>query len=221
MNSICIIGLGQFGSHLAEYLSRNGVQVVAVDIHQDRVNAISDKVTQAFVGDVRDRETLETIIPRNVDAVVVSIGETIEPSILCVLHLAQFGIRKIIAKALNDDHAEILRAIGAHEIVFPERDMAERTGRNLLQKNMADILSLSADYSIKDIEPLPEFIGKNLIELDLRKKYHVYVIALKHRDNPDDITILPYIDTVIEPHHVLAVLGKDKHINALVERSIT
>ncbi|RLE17920.1 MAG: TrkA family potassium uptake protein [Acidobacteria bacterium] len=221
MKSICIIGLGQFGSHLAEYLSRNGVQVVAVDLHQDRVNAISDKVTQAFVGDVRDREVLETIIPKNVDAAVVSIGESIEPSILCVLHLSQIGIRKIIVKAVNDDHAEILRAIGAHEIVFPERDMAERTGRNLINKNMADILSLSADYSIKDIEPLPEFIGKNLIELDLRKKHHIYVIALKNRDNPDEITILPYIDTVIEPHHIMTVVGMDEHINALVERSST
>ena len=218
MKSTAIIGLGQFGSHLAQYLSREGTQVVAIDVNPDRVNALSDQVTQAFVGDVRDREVLETVIPKSIDAAVVSIGESIEPSILCVLHLTQLGIKRIIVKAVNNDHAEILRAIGAHEIVFPERDMAERTGRNLLQKNMADILPLSKEYSIKDIEPLPRFIGKNLIELDLRKEFHVYVIALKNKENPDDIIILPYIDTVIEPHHILTVVGKDKHIQQLIER---
>ena len=221
MKSIAIIGLGQFGSHLAKYLSKGGVQVVAIDVDRDRVNAVSERVTHAFVGDVRDREVLETVVPRNVDAAVVSIGESIEPSILCVLHLHQLGIRKIIVKAVNDDHAEILRAIGAHEIVFPERDMAERTGRNLLRKNMADILPLSEEYSIKDIEPLPDFIGKNLIELDLRKQFHVYVIALKNRNQPDDIVILPYIDTVIQKHHILTVVGRDRHINELVERNVT
>ncbi len=218
MKSTAVIGLGQFGSHLAQYLAREGIQVIAIDLDRDRVNAVSDRVTQAFVGDVRDREVLETVIPKSVDAAVVSIGESIEPSILCVLHLAQLGIKRIIVKAVNNDHAEILRAIGAHEIVFPERDMAERTGRNLLHRNMADILPLSKEYSIKDIEPPARFIGKNLIELDLRKEFHVYVIALKSRDNPDDIVILPYIDTVIEGHHILTVVGKDKHIQELIQR---
>jgi len=219
MKSICIVGLGQFGSHLAATLSRSGVQVIAIDSSEERVNAVSDKVTQAFIGDARDKEVLEATVPKNVDAAVVSIGESIEPSILCVLHLAQLGIHKIIVKAVNDDHAEILRAIGAHEIVFPERDMAEKVARNLVHRNMADLLPLTDEYSIKDVTPLPEFIGKNLIELDLRKHFHVYVIALKNSDDPDDIVILPYIDTVIQPHHILTVVGRNEDINELLERS--
>ena len=220
MKSIAIIGLGQFGSHLATYLSKGGVQVIALDLDRDRVNAVSERVMQAFVGDVRDREVLETTVPSSVDAAVVSIGESIEPSILCVLHLHQMGIRKIIVKAVNNDHAEILRAIGAHEVVFPERDMAEKTRRNLLQKNMADILPLSDEYSIKDIAPPADFIGKNLIELDLRKRYHVYVIALKNKDKPEDIVILPYVDTIIQNHHILTVVGRDQHIQELIERTV-
>ena len=218
MKSIAVLGLGQFGSHLATYLSKGGVQVIAVDQDQDQVNAIGHLVTHAYKGDVRDREVLETVLPGDLDAAVVSIGEDIEPSILCVLHLHQLGFRKIIAKAVNDDHAVILRAVGAHEIVFPERDMAERTGRNLLQKNMADILPLSDSHSIKDIPPLPDFSGKNLIQLDLRKRFHVYVIALKNRDNPSDVVILPYTDTIIQEHHVLTVVGKDEDISKLMDQ---
>jgi len=216
MKSICIIGMGQFGSHLAKYLSKNGIKVIALDSSKIKINEINEHVTHALIGDARDREVLETVIPKEIDAVVVSLGEKIEHSILCTLHLTQLGIAKIIVKAVSDDHGNILKALGAHEVVFPERDMAERTGANLIKRQMADILPLTDEYSIKDIDPLPEFIGKNLIELDLRKKYHIYVIALKNRDNAEDVIILPYINTVIEKKHILTVVGKDSDINILV-----
>ena len=218
MKSIAVIGLGQFGEHLATSLSKHGAHIIAIDTDQEKVNKISDEVAHAYVADARDKEVLETLIPKDIDAVVVSLGEEIEPSILCTLHLTNLGIKKIVVKAVSDDHGSILKAIGAHEIVFPERDMAEKTARNLIERNMADLLTLTEEYSIKDIEPLHEFIGKSLIELDLRNRYKIYVIALKDRHDPEKITILPYGDTKIQHNHILTVIGKDEDINNIISK---
>ncbi len=218
MKTVCVIGLGQFGEHLAISLSKHGAHVIAIDNDQEKVNKIADSVAHAYVADAKDKEVLETLIPKDVDACVVSLGEEIEPSILCTLHLTNIGINRIIVKAISDDHASILKAIGAHEVVFPERDMAEKTARNLIERNMADLLSLTEEYSIKDIDPLNEFIGKSLIELDLRNRYKIYVIALKDKHNQEDITILPYGDTKIQPNHILTVIGKDEDINNIISK---
>ncbi len=218
MKTVCVIGLGQFGEHLAISLSKHGGHVIAIDNDQEKVNKIADNVAHAYVADAKDKEVLETLIPKDVDACVVSLGEQIEPSILCTLHLTNLGIKRIIVKAISDDHASILKAIGAHEVVFPERDMAEKTARNLIERNMADLLTLTEEYSIKDIEPLNEFIGKTLIELDLRNRYKIYVIALKDKHNPDEIIILPYGDTKIQHNHILTVVGKDEDINNIITK---
>ncbi len=218
MKTVCVIGLGQFGEHLAISLSKHGAHVIAIDNSQEKVNRISEHVAHAYVADAKDKEVLETLIPKDVEACVVSLGELIEASILCTLHLTNLGLKKIIVKAMSDDHASILRAIGAHEVVFPERDMAEKTAKNLIERNMADLLTLTEEYSIKDIEPLNEFIGKTLIELDLRNKYKIYVIALKDKHNPENIIILPYGDTKIQHNHILTVVGKDEDINNIISK---
>ena len=132
MRQVCVIGLSQFGSHLARQLVKMDCQILVIDSDEERVNDIRDDVHRAVIGDARDFQMLDSVVADTVDEVVVSLGETnIEPSILCALHLKQIGVKRIASTARNDDHAQILRAVGATEIVFPERDTAERADPRL------------------------------------------------------------------------------------------
>lgn len=209
MKQVCVIGLSQFGSHLARQLAEFGCQVLVVDRSEARINDIRDDVQRALIGDARSFEMLESVVPDSVDEAVVALGEAnIEPSILCTLHLKQIGVTHIVSTARNDDHAQILRSVGATEIIFPERDTAERTARRIANPALRDMFPLAGDYRIMEIDAPPAVHQKSLLELNLRKELDLLVLAVRPAGE-EQFRFLPRADAIIKPGEVLMVLGRE------------
>lgn len=215
MEQFMVIGLGSFGWNVANDLARAGKQVIAVDVDHKRVEDIGDKVTKASMADVRDKKSVTDIISANkIDVAVVSLGNRVEASILVTLYLKEEKVSRIIAKASNEDHAAILRAVGADEIIFPEKEIAQKLVTRLLTPNFIDYIPMAEDYGIVELEVPDEFIGKTLSELRLRNKHHVEVIAIKNILT-NKLTMLPGAEYKIEPDTVMIIVGKNEDINKI------
>jgi len=209
MKQVCVIGLGQFGSHLARTLVKMGCEVLVIDLNEKRIDELRDDVHRALIGDARDEEMLRSIVGGAIDEVVICLGQrTLESSILCALHLSHLGVKTIRSTANNDDHAEILRAVGATEIIFPERDAAERTARRIANPDLRDLFPLAGDYRIMEIVAPDSMHGKTLNEADLRKTYDLLVLAVRPK-NSEQYRFLPGAETIIAPEEVLMVLGRE------------
>ena len=180
---ICIIGLGEFGTELAQELSRQ-CEVLVLDQDENRVNAVVDQVQRALIMDVRDFAGLGSVVTADFDEAIVSIGEDLEASILCTLHLRKIGVPSIQAKAKTEDHAAILRSVGATEVIFPERETARRVAAHIINPNLLDFVPLEADYRVMDVAPPDDFYGSSLEALDLRKRFGVFVIAIRELGRP-------------------------------------
>lgn len=206
---VCVMGLGQFGTHLARALVNAGCEVLAIDASEKRVDHIRDEVHQALIGDVRDYEMLANVLSSDVPEAVICLGETnLEPSILCALNLKRLGIASIRSTAANDDHAQILRAVGATEIIFPERDAAERMARRIADPDIRDMFPLTEDYRIMEIKAPGKTHGKSLSELDLRSSFDLLILAIR---GPSDthFRFLPSAGKVVQPGELLMVLGRE------------
>lgn len=215
MTKVAVIGLGSFGIHLIKTLSKKkGIEIIAIDIIESRVNEIKDFVTQPVTMDATNKENLVSVGIKEADHVVVSSGPGLEPSILTVHILRELGVNHIIAKALTEDHAKILRMVGATEIVYPERDMAHKVGYQLDSPNLIDYLQLKPGFVIQEIAPPDVFIGKTLSQIALRKKYRVTVLAIKSII-PDTTTVNPGGNEVIKESDILIVFGENKDIERL------
>ena len=209
MKQICVIGLSQFGSHVARQLVKFGCQVLAIDIDEERVEEIRDHVQRAIIGDARSYQMLDSVVSDTVDEAVVSLGESnIEPSILCVLHLKQLGVQRILSTARNDDHAQILRAVGATEVSFPERETAERTARRVANPALKDMFPLAGAFRIMEMRAPERIHRKSLMESDLRKKFEILVLAVKPGADAE-FEFLPSPDRIIKPDDELMVLGRE------------
>lgn len=204
---ICVIGLGQFGSELARELAHR-CEVLALDNNEDRVNAITDSVQRAMIVDARDFTGLSSLVRDDFDEAIVSLGESMEASVLCTLHLKKIGLNTIRAKAVSEDHASILRAVGASETIFPERETARRVAAQIVNPNLLDFVPLGEDFEVMDVGVPDAFIGKSLLNLKLRERFGVFVIAVKELI-PPKFVFLPGPDFVIKPSDVLVMIGKE------------
>lgn len=175
----CVIGLGNFGFHVVATLYAAGHEVIAIDAQKDKVQAVKDVCTYALLGDAASKEFLASQGIPEMDAVVVSTGDRSHLSTLITLYLKELKVRRILVKAISEDHGRILERVGATDIIFPEKDMARRVAHNLSSPNVLDFIPLAEEYSLSESEPPKHFIGKTLAELDLRKKFEVTVIAIK------------------------------------------
>lgn len=215
---ICVIGLGHFGGGLARSLARHA-EVLAIDSDMERVNAIAEDVQRALCFDARDLSALSSVVTADFDEAVVSIGDSLEASILCTLHLKQIGVPMIRAKANSADHEEILTALGAEDIVFPELEAAERLALKMLNPNLLDFIPLAQDYRVMDISAPESFRGESLIDLQLRKRFGLFVIAIKKQDDGDEsFVFLPGPNYVIRPSDILVVIGREEDILRLREQ---
>ncbi|MFO8084908.1 MAG: TrkA family potassium uptake protein [Desulfobacterales bacterium] len=214
MKRFTVIGLGNFGFYAAKALYEDGNEVVAIDADKNRVQAIDPWSTEAVVLDATDKEALKSLGLENMDAVIVSTGTKISTSILICLYLQEVGVKKILAKALDDDHAKILKRVGATEIIHPERDMAFRVSRGLSQPNILDFIPLADEFDLAQIGPPKEFIGKSLKDLNLRAKYNVHVIAIKELV-PENFRLVPPASFVIKDSDILVTLGKTEDIRRI------
>lgn len=214
MKKFAVIGLGNFGFHAAKALFEDGNEVIAIDDDKPRVQAIDPYCTEALVLDATDKEALKTLGLENMDGVILSTGTKISVSILICLYLNEIGVKKILVKAQDDDHAKILRRVGATEIIHPERDMALRVSRNLSHPNILDFIPLADEFDLVQLDPPREFIGKNLKQLNLRAKYNVHIIAVKELV-PDNFTLAPPADFIIKDSDILVMLGKSVDIKKI------
>lgn len=205
-----MVGLGQFGSELARALAVH-CDVLAIDAGDDQVNAISEHVQRAMIVDARDFPSLKQLVTPDFDCAVVSLGESIEASILCTLHLKKIGIKNIRAKATSDDHAAVLRAVGATETIFPERETAHRVAAQIINPNLLDFIPLAEDFEVMDVAPPDSFHGHTLQELNMRERFGVFAIAVKELI-PPRFVFLPGPDFVIKPSDILVLIGREKDL---------
>lgn len=205
-----VIGLGRFGGSICRELSREGMQVLAIDIDEERVNEYKKIAYHAVIADSTDEDTLKEIGIKNFDHVIVAIGENIQASILTAVILADIGIKKITVKAQNDHHEKILNKIGVHRVVHPERDMGRRLAHSLISNNILDYLELSDEHSIVEVKAGKKMVGKSLIELDIRANYGCNIVAIKRGA---DINVSPSAEGALREEDILIVIGADKDIS--------
>lgn len=205
-----VIGLGRFGGSIVRELIEQGADVMAIDKDHERVDEFASIATQAVVADTTDESVLKSLGVRNFEQVIVAIGENIQASILTTLMLKEIGVKKITVKAQNDYHAKVLHKIGADKVVHPERDMGIRIAHNILSNNVLDYLELSDEHSIMEIKANEKLAGYTLIELDIRAKYGINIVAIKRGD---DIIVSPQADMEIERDDILIIIGSDADIN--------
>jgi len=208
----CIIGCGRFGATVANKLTELGCEVMVVDTDEEKIQTISNDVTYAVQADATDENSLKSIGVRNFDVVIISIGENIQSSTLVTLMVKEMGVKHIVAKAQNELHGKVLSKIGANRIVYPEKEMGIRIAKNLVSDNILDYIELAPDYSIMEALALEEWLGKNLIELDMRAKYGVNVMAIKHGT---EINIAVTADVVIKEGDILVVIGHNDDLKKI------
>ncbi|MGE0480879.1 MAG: TrkA family potassium uptake protein [Phycisphaerae bacterium] len=209
MRQVCVVGLGQFGGALARSLAKMGCEVLAIDQDEARVDDVRDHVHRALIGDARDFEVLRTVVSPTVQEAIISLGaKNIEPSILCTLNMKRLGVPNIRSTARNNDHAAILHAIGATEVIYPERDAAERAARRIANPGLIDMFPLADDYRIMEIVAPRKLAGKSLASLELRRTFDLLVIAIREADS-EHFQFLPAADAVIRAGQVLMILGRE------------
>ena len=211
-----VIGLGRFGGSICQELSREGMEVLAIDRDEERVNQYKHIASHAVIADSTDETTLKELGIKNIDHVIVAIGDNIQASILTTVVLVELGVKRITVKAQNDYHAKILDKIGADQVVHPERDMGRRIAHSIISNNIVDYLELSDDHSIVEVKAGKKMVGKSIIELDIRARYGCTVVAIKQGTN---INVSPTPDDILTKEDILVVVGADKDI-ARFERQL-
>ncbi len=216
MRHVGVIGLGNFGMGLAVELARLGLRVTAVDANPDKARDAQAHVAQALVADATDPEALAAVGVKEMTAVVVSLGGRMETSTLAVLHLSRLGVGEIVAKALTEDHVEILARVGATKVVFPEKDMAHRVALRLSSRTVLDYLSLTSGLSVVELAPTRGMAGKTLAQLALGRDSGIQVLAIRELV-PDRVLIAPRADQVVKDSDILVVMGPEEQISRLRE----
>jgi trk system potassium uptake protein TrkA len=201
------IGLGNFGFNVTKTLFEEGHDVVAVDLDEDATQRVQPYCTQAVVADATQKETIRGLGLEEMDAVIVSMGGNESAATLITLYLKEFGVKRIVVKASNEDHGKILSKVGASDVIFPEKDMAIKVARSLSTPDVLDYIPMSGDYLIAEIAPLDAFVGKSLAELQLRSRYGITVIGIKELV-PENFVLVPPASFVIKHSDILIVIGK-------------
>lgn len=208
-----VIGLGRFGNSVAKQLEANGCRVLAIDRLEKRVNQIADYVTLAMCVDVANEEALKELGGRNFDGAIISSGHSLDASVLATIWAKEQGIKKVIAKAYDEMQGKILTKLGVDEIVYPEKEIGVHLANNLAFNNLFDAIELSAEYSIADVHALRSWVGKDLIELNLRKKYGVNVVAIERNGV---LLVNPPADDPTQKNDVFMLLGKNNTLRKIV-----
>lgn len=207
-----VIGLGQFGMSVATTLYSMGYDVLAIDMNAERVDAINGKVTHAAQADATDEEALHTLGMHNFDCAIVSMGKSLQSSIIVTLLLKELGVSEVIVEAKSDIHAKALRKIGADKVLFPERAMGERVAHNLAASNIMDMIELSSEFTLMELKPLEIWVGHSLSELAMRKRYGINVVAIC---DAGGVNASPKAEDIIKANDVLLVVGATEQVTKL------
>ena len=191
-----VLGLGIFGSTICKTLSSFGCEVLAIDVDEECVERVSEFVTKAIVGDITDKNFLMSLGLDEFDVGIVAIGDHLEECILGVMNLKEIGIPYVIAKARNKRFKEVLEKVGADRVIRPEKEMGVKVARSLLRKNISDMIEIDENYSVADMKAPASWVGKTLVDLNLRQKYSMNILGLK-----DPVTKVLSLN--VDPYYVI------------------
>lgn len=212
MKSFLVIGLGRFGTALVQRLCDQGNEVLALDLREDRVQAVADLVTRAAAGDGRDAEVLRALGARNFDCAVVACSSNVGDSALITLNLKELGVPRVVSKASSVVHRKVLEKIGADQVIFPEQEMALRLARSLDNGDILNFIELSDEYSMVEHLLPKSWAGRSIVDLDIRAKYRLTIIAVRREG---EMTISPGRDFIFQTGDCLVVLGRNDDIQRL------
>ena len=207
-----VLGLGRYGTAVAKELVENGMEVIAVDIEQKIVNDAAAFLPICKCADVTDAEVISRLGIENIDTVIICMASDLEASVMAVTLCKEAGVKTVIAKSANEMHQKILLRVGADQVVFPENESGIRLAKNLLSSGFIDMISLSNDVSMVEIDVKDEWCGKNLIELNLRKKYGFNIVAIK-KDGKVIVNINP--EQVLDSETTLIVIANTTKLGKL------
>ena len=194
-----VFGLGRYGIAVARELVHNGAEVIAVDMDERIVNAAADELPICKCADITDPDVIQQLGISNVDVVIIAMANNLEASVMAVTLCKEIGMKTVIAKSANEMHQKILNRVGADKVVFPENESGIRLAKNLLSSGFVDMVSLAKNVSMIELDVKPEWVEKNLIELNLRKKYSINVVAIRKGES---------VSVDIDPHAPLHVEDK-------------
>ena len=177
--SIAVLGMGRFGQFLATELCKNGADVMIVDADEETIRRFSGMVSCAIKADLCDPEAIRSLGLGNVDIAVVSMGSSLESSIMCVMVAKELGVPYVIAKAASLRMGDILQRVGADEIIYPEKESAEMTARRVLSSDFIEFFNLGSDLCVFSMHPKKDWVGKTLRELKLRDRYRLNIVAIR------------------------------------------
>jgi len=210
MKNIAVIGLSSFGYYLCEALNKYDFNIMAIDLDEAIVQKVKPFVRKAVIGDARDKKFLMQLGIEDFDTVIISVGSKMDTSILITLYMKELKINEIIAKAINEDHAKILEKIGATRIIFPERDMGLRMANTIASPNFLEFIPLTEGFSLIEVCPPNEWIGKKLKEVDVRVKYKVQITMI--REIIPSRVVIPDGNFVFKDSDILYIIGENESI---------
>lgn len=210
-NEYAVIGLGRFGSSLSRELVKLGYEVLGVDKDEEAVEMMSQELTHTVVADSTDEEVIRSLGLKNMDCVVVAIGDDIQASILTAILLQDVGVKTVVAKALSDLHGKVLQKIGVDRVIYPERDMGVRVAHQLVSPNLLDYIELSKDYTIVELSVPQRLAGRTLKDLDPRAKFGCSVVAINKKNG---MIIAPDAGDTVEEQDIMVVIGKNAQIES-------
>lgn len=212
-----VIGLGRFGGSVCKELYRLGHQVLAIDIKEEKVNAVLNDSTKAVIADASREEVLKLLGVGNFDYAVVAIGDNMQASIMCTLLLKEMGVRNVWVKAQNANHKKVLAKIGADRVIQPEYDMGIRVANQIQSGKLQEYIELSEEYSISELDISKRLANKTLNELNIRAKYGCTILAIK---NGDKVNISPSAEDKLYEGDMIVVIGKNNDIKRLEEKGL-
>lgn len=212
MKSYIVIGLGLFGAETARKLCALGGEVLAMDIRSDLVNQVANDVTHAVVGDAQDKEVLRALGAGSFDCAIVAIGDDLAASVLTVMNLKELGVPYVVCKAHDETHRRVMEKLDVDRVVIPEYEFAAKLARSLSSHNVLDYIELSEEYGILEVPAPKGWIGKTILELDVRAKLGVNIIAV---ENEHTTNVSPSANYKIASGDVMVVLGDNKALEAV------
>lgn len=214
MKSILIIGLGRFGRHMAKKFSEQNNDVMAIDINEERINNVLSVVTNALIGDATNEQFMETIGVRDFDLCVVAIGDNFQSSLETTALLKDLGAKFILARASRDVHAKFLLRNGADDVIYTEKETAERLAVKYGSDNIFNYIELNDEYSIYEIAVPSSWLNKSILKVNVRSKYGISILATKQGNN---IFPLPKPEHVFTDSESLIILGKNEDVSRFIK----
>lgn len=214
MKSILIIGLGRFGRHMAKKFSEQNNDVMAIDINEERINNVLSVVTNALIGDATNEQFMETIGVRDFDLCVVAIGDNFQSSLETTALLKDLGAKFVLARASRDVHAKFLLRNGADDVIYTEKETAERLAVKYGSDNIFNYIELNDEYSIYEIAVPSSWLNKSILKVNVRSKYGISILATKQENN---IFPLPKPEHVFTDSESLMILGKNEDVSRFIK----